>query len=163
MGWLFTNGATKSDIIKNLIKAEENDNRYWNTIAHCIRGDVLWAVVEITFKKEDRKDHFIACYLLMKSEDSWGYKDMCESMGPLRYSCPLKYLKMTPVTNQSWRDEVIAYHKHQSQKLEIGQKINLINACIPWVVITSKRPLQGAYAGTHYRIPRRMLGDVVAA
>ena len=34
MGWLFTQGASKADIIRKLVSKEENDKRRWETIAH---------------------------------------------------------------------------------------------------------------------------------
>jgi len=52
MGWLFRQGASKSDTIRGLVKSEENDKRRWDTIAHCVRGNVLWTVAQITFKQE---------------------------------------------------------------------------------------------------------------
>ena len=165
MGWLFTHGASKADVIKDLITTEENDKRRWQRLAHCIRGNVLWAVVELTFKQEEerRQECFIACYLLQKSEGcGWGYKEMSESMYPYYFSCPLKYLDMVPVANSDWRADVRAYHQRRNRKVEIGQKIGLVNASIPWVVITSKRPLQGSHDGRRYRVPRRMLGEVLA-
>ena len=163
MGWLFRQGASKSDTIRDLVKSEENDKRRWDTIAHCVRGNVLWTVAQITFKQDNRQERFITCYLLQKSEGcGWGYKDMTEGMHPYHYSCPLKYLDMTPVANEAWRTEVRAYHQRCNKKVEVGQKIGLINATIPWIVITSKRPLLGTHDGKRYRIPRRMLGDVIA-
>ena len=162
MGWLFTQGATKSDIINDLIAAEENDTRRWETLSHCVRGNVLWAVVEITYKQDKPRKRFIACYLLSHQKLGWGYKDMEESMFPYYFSCPLKYLEMVPVANADWRAEVRKYHERRNRKVEIGQKIGLVDASIPWVVITSKQPLLGTYNGKCYRVPRRMLGDVLA-
>ena len=164
MGWLFTQGASKADIIHKLVSKEENDKRRWETIAHCVRGNVLWAVNQITYKQDNRQERFIVCYLLRSSEDcGWGYKDMTESMFPYQFSCPLKYLDMVPVANKKWRAEVRAYHQRRNRKVQIGQKIGLLNASIPWVVITSTKPLLGVYAGLRYRVPRSMLGDVIAA
>lgn len=164
MGWLFTHGTSKSDIIRKLVSAEENDKRRWETVAHCIRGNVLWVVSQITYKRDNRQERFIVCYLLRSSEGyGWGYKDMTESMFPYQFSCPLKYLEMAPVANEKWRAEVRAYHECHHRRVEIGQKIGLVNASIPWVVITSTKPLLGIYAGLRYRVPRRMLGDVIAA
>ncbi len=162
MGWLFTYDASKADIIRDLTAPEENETRRWETIAHCVRGNVLWAVVEITYKQENRRKRFIACYLLAKQDGcGWGYKDMEESMHPYYYSCPLKYLDMVPVANADWRTEVQTYHRNRNRKLRIGQKVGIKGSTIPWVVITSTRPLTGEYGGRRYRVPRRMLGNVL--
>lgn len=163
MGWLFIRGTSKADLIKELVTSEINDRGRWETIAHCVRGNVLWAVVDVEHKQDNKQERFIACYLLQKSEDSgWGYKDMSESMYPYQFSCPLKYLDITPVANKDWRTEVRAYHQRRNRKVELGQKIGLVNASIPWVIITSKRPLMGTHDGKSYRVPRRMLGEVLA-
>jgi hypothetical protein len=112
MGWLFTHAASKADIIRELIAPEENETRRWETIAHCVRGNVLWAVVEITCKQEHRRKRFIACNLLAREKGcGWGYKAMEESMHPYYYSCPLNYLDMAPVANADWRSMVHSHHR----------------------------------------------------
>lgn len=164
MGWLFTQSATKADIINNLIAAEENDTRRWETLRHCVRGNVLWAVVEITYKDDRPPKRFIGCYLLAKEDGyGWGYKDMEESMYPYYYSCPLKYLDMVPVANADWRVEVRKHHGKRNRKLEKGQRVAIVGSSVPWVTIRSLRPLLGEYDGLTYRVPRRMLGDVICA
>ena len=162
MGWLFTQGASRRDIINNLVQPEENETRRWETITHCLRGNVLWSIIKLTKKPEEIIEIFIGCHVLRNEKDyGWGYKDMCESMGPYYYTCPIKYLEMAPVANQAWRDEVMAYHKRMSRHFTVGQKVTLESASIPWVVLTSIKPLLGVYGGMHYRIPRRMIGDVL--
>jgi len=162
MGWLFIQAASKADIIHKLTSPEENAERRRETLAHCVRGTVLWAVVEVTFKQEKERKRFIACYLLACERGyGWGYKEMDESMHPYYYSCPLKYLDRVPVANADWRTEVRAYHRNRRRELAIGQKIGLKGSTIPWVVITSLRPLTGEYRGQRYHVLRSMLGDVL--
>ncbi|MEJ1397814.1 MAG: hypothetical protein RPU52_09860 [Candidatus Sedimenticola sp. (ex Thyasira tokunagai)] len=162
MGWLFTQGASRRDIINNLVQPEENENRRWETITHCLRGNVLWSIIKLTKKSGEIIETFIGCHLLSNDKGyGWGYKDMCESMGPCYYTCPIKYLEMVPVANQAWRDEVMAYHKRMSRHFAVGQKVALESASIPWAVLTSIKPLLGVYGGMRYRIPRRMIGDML--
>jgi len=162
MGWLFIQEASKADIIHKLTRPEENAAGRRETLAHCVRGTVLWAVVEITREHQAGSERFIACYLLASEPGyGWGYKDMAESMHPYYYSCPLKYLEMVPVANADWRAEVRAYHRNRRRQVAIGQKVGLKGAAIPWVVITSLRPLTGEYEGRCYRVPRRMLGKTL--
>jgi len=95
---------------------------------------------------------------LQKSEGEWGYKGMDESVHPLYYSCPLKYLDMAPeVTNQEWRDKVRAYHR----KFEIGQEVELEYCSIPRAKIVSLRPFVGTYKGIFYRLKRNLIGSVL--
>lgn len=162
MGWLFTVDASKADIIRDLTAPEENESRRWETIAHCVRGNVLWAVIEITYKQEHRRKRFIACYLLARQKGyGWGYKDMEECMHPCYYSCPLKFLDMVPVANADWRAAVRTYHRNHNRELTIGQKVGIKGSTLPWVVITSLRPLTGEHGGRCYRVPRRLLGEVL--
>ena len=89
---------------------------------------MLWAVNQITYKQDNRQERFIVCYLLRSSKDcGWGYKDVTEGMFPYQFSCPLKYLDMAPVANEKWRAEVRAYHERRNRKVQIGQKIGLVN------------------------------------
>jgi len=122
MGWLMKRGYTRSMIIDHLTQTEESEKTRYRTIAHCLRGNVLWSVVEITSKVDGlrlvntrlatgQSKHFIACHLLARSEYGWGYKDMEESMHPYYYTCPIKYLEMVPVVEcKEWREKVYEYH-----------------------------------------------------
>jgi len=138
MGWLITQGATKKDIIQDRIKGWENDNVKASAIAHCLRGNTLWIVIEIIYKKDvfpevptfrivqppppirkaGESFRFIECDLLRYDKGyGYGYKDMEESMGPYKWDCPLSYLKMVPVVgDQKWRDGVIEYHAKRNRK-----------------------------------------------
>lgn len=161
MGWLFTHGASKADVVRELIASQENDTRQWETLAHCVRGNVLWSVVEITDKTANRSSRVIVCHLLANERGyGWGYKDMDESVHPFYYSCPLTYLDMAPVANAEWREAVKAFHRNRNRRLAIGEKVAVNGSTVPWVVITSLRPLVGEHAGRRYRVPRRMLGEV---
>ena len=162
MGWLFTYGKIKAELIKELTAPEENETRRRATIAHCVRGNVLWSVVEISYTQAQRTKRLIVCNLLAKQKDcGWGYKEMEESMHPYYYSCPLPYLDLAPIANADWRARVQAYHRYRNQKLEIGQRVAIQGSSIPWVIITSLKPLTGQYDGRHYRVPRRLLGEAL--
>jgi hypothetical protein len=163
MGWLFTHGASKADIVRELTAPQENDIRRWETLAHSVRGNVLWSVVEITDKTVNRSSRVIVCNLLAREPHGWGYKDMDESVHPFYYSCPLKYLSLAPVANAEWREAVKAFHRNRNRRLAIGEKVAITGSTVPWVVITSLRPLVGEHAGQRYRVPRRMLGEVLGS
>lgn len=149
MGWLFTQGASRKDIIERLTK---NETGYPQTLKHCTRGNILWSVVE-----NPNGERFIRCDKLQRGNGGWGYKDMAESMHPFYYTCPLGYLDMVPVACEDWREKVREYHAKQLRKYEVGQVVELINSTIPRATITSSRPLCGEYRGTTYRIPKKMI------
>lgn len=117
MGWYFNNHKTsKKELISELIQSEEwnSINEYSRrTIAHCLRGNVLWSVVEITQKHATNL--YILCDVLVSKKHpdggyTWGYKPMSEIEGPYYYTCPLKYLAMAPSVNEVWRNKVRDYH-----------------------------------------------------
>lgn len=168
MGWLFTHGATKKDIIKERTVAYEDGNVRLTTLAHCIRGNCLWIVKEVLNKKVGSAERFIELDLLEKSKgddwNGWGYKDMDESMGPYYYSCPVAYLDMVPVvTNQAWRDQVREHAAKKARKLELGATYSLIDGCNPKTLrIISLKPLRGYSAdGRLYRTSKKYLKDKI--
>lgn len=131
MGWLFTCGSTRRDLIHERTEDWERtteDGMVVTTtcLAHCYRGNsfsgVLWAVWERTFTRDETPiqptKRFITCDLMRYQRDfGWGYKDMDESMHPYYYSCPLKYLGMVPLDrfggNEEWRAQVAAHHQRR--------------------------------------------------
>lgn len=149
MGWDFTDGYSKKDVIADIVKTA--------AIAHTVKGNVLWTVEEF----KDTK--FIGCYLLGSSKGNWGYKDMTESMHPYYYTCPLSYLEMVPVACPEWRDAVVAYHARMKVKLKVGDKVKLIPGCsVPEVTVVSVKPLRAVANGKEYTLPRRFIAEVVA-
>lgn len=153
MGWYYTSNATRKDIIRELTQ-----DANLKTLAHTVRGNVLWTVQET-----NNGNKFIACYLLSspRLKGEAGYKPMDESMGPYYYSCPLPYLDMAPECNAEWRADVRKWHKRRSQKLAVGQTITLVPTCNPnKLLVTSLKPLRGKDGfGRTWSIPRRMLAD----
>ena len=117
MGWYFSR-QSRHQLIQELIEPRDNEQLRAETVAHTLRGNVLWSVVRITAKQEGIKPglgvgdsyHYIRCDLLEGSGNEWGYKPMDESMHPYYYSCPLSYLAMAPEQSPEWREGVRAYH-----------------------------------------------------
>lgn len=173
MGWLFTQDQTKKELIAHLTKTEENDDRIMSTVAKCVRGHVLWVVYEVYIKAQKQTERFIGCNLMKVDYNpdgsfyGWGYKDMTESMGPAYYSCPLKYLDITPLPKseyaEGWREQVRAYHAKVSRKFKVGDTVTLPFCQIPTATLVSLRPLIGVYGGGRYRIKKRYIGEVVNA
>jgi hypothetical protein len=150
-------------LIRRLVAPDATERRSWHTLAHCLRGNHLWAVVELVDEQETRPERYIACYLLAydKSCRGGGYKDMDESLHPFYYDCPLGYLAMAPIACEAWREAVRAYHARLRRRFEVGQKVALVGSRLPWVRITSLRPLRGEHGGVIYRLPRALLGEVI--
>jgi hypothetical protein len=133
MGWTFTNGATKADIIDKLTsEVPRQPAVHWSiaeqksvpsgydfsskTLHRSVHGDVLWTVEELVrYKEPEERTRSIGCYLLEVRGDGAGYKPMDESMHPYYYTCPLAYLDMVPEANSEWREKVRAHHAMNQQ------------------------------------------------
>lgn len=129
MGWYRTPGSTLKGTIEELTEGwtSEKEDRVVTLvcIAKCFRGarthkGILWAVFEHTViikaTGETTSKRFISCHLLEYwpgDRRGWAYKPLDEEMEPYYYNCPERYLKMVPVANQEWRDEVARYHNHR--------------------------------------------------
>ena len=125
MGWLYPyHTFERSDLIKDLTKGWESENATGTCIAKCTRGNILWAVWEVCVKDTGNADRYIVCNLMQKY-NTWGYKDIDESMHPYYYTCPLKYLAMVPkVLSEDWRSGVVAYHERRKQVRTFAQEKN---------------------------------------
>lgn len=130
MGWLFRTGITRRELIEERSKDWSRQGADGTTIttkclAHCCRGNVLWAVWERRFTREDKEvgltERWITCDLLRyQSNSGWGYKDMDESVSPYYFTCPLKYLDLVPLDqfggNAEWRECVRSHHVRQQRR-----------------------------------------------
>ncbi|MQT88093.1 hypothetical protein DYL61_16825 [Pseudomonas nabeulensis] len=125
MGWLFSS-RSRSELIHDLIQPEDHARASVCVVAHTLRGNVLWSVVEVTAKAEGvHKDlapgqstRYIRCDLLQRSGGQWGYKGMDESVHPFYYTCPLRYLEMAKEISPEWREKVRAYHAQRRSSAE---------------------------------------------
>lgn len=161
MGWYYEYGASRKNVIAELTKGWTAKNGSSNkTIRKSTAGNVLWTVEETTTPEGEAK-RFIGCYLMQRSDIGWGYKPMCESMGPYYYTCPKSYLDLVPVACQSWRDGVKAYWKKRSRKLKVGTTYRLKGSMFETVRITRLRPLRGIAGGREYKIPKRLVGEEI--
>lgn len=108
MGTFYTHGATKKDIIAEILEGSEQVT----VLHHSVRGNVLWTVEHL--KRGDRK--IIGCYLLRSNDREWGYKPLSEECGPFYYSCPLKFLDLVPERSAEWRANVRLFHEQERAK-----------------------------------------------
>lgn len=107
MGWYYTHGATRRDIIGQIVRDSTNPSMNRSVLRKAFSGNTMWTVETVG------EDTFIGCYLLGRTKCnglmSWGYKPMCEAMHPFYYTCPELFLKLAPVANRTWREKVHAY------------------------------------------------------
>ena len=163
MGWLFTRQQTRAQLIEELTRDQESNGVTRKCLKQSTASNVLWTVWEITGPGE-KVDRYIGCDLMACQRGyGWGYKDMCESMGPCYYSCPLAYLDMVPVANADWREQVRAYHAARNRKVNVGDLLVFEGLSIPEATVVEKRGrrLIGEYAGCRYRLSPQVLAKVV--
>jgi hypothetical protein len=124
MGWLFSH-CSRRELIAALINTDETPNYHHVTLAHALRGNVLWSVVQSTPKDLSKASRTaIHCTLMQSSGGSWGYKAMDESVQPCYYSCPKKYLTMAPVISPEWRKKVLAHHQRRYPRTGVIKEAN---------------------------------------
>ena len=115
MGWYYEH-ASKEDLIRELTRDYQGDGFNSRCLDYSLRGSTLWAVKET--EAPESSFTYIACYLIGKSDGRWGYKPMAESMGPMYYDCPLRFLDMCEPPEQGyakeWREKVRAWHAEQA-------------------------------------------------
>lgn len=121
MGWLFS-PRSRRELIAALIQTDDTEHYQHITLAHALRGNVLWSVVQSTPKDLTKTPHtVIHC---QGSAGSWGYKVMDESVHPYYYSCPKRYLAMAPVISPEWREKVLAHHQHRYPRTGVIKEVN---------------------------------------
>lgn len=166
MGWSYTRDASKQDIIDEITRTQLSASgcKEFKTLKKSVRGNVLWTVTEVTDSDTGAAERFIGCFLLASDPGyGWGYKAMEESMHPYYYTCPLGYLDMAPAACEEWRLKVRQYHANQRRKIEIGERVDLVECRVPWVEITRLKPLLGVYGGRQYKIPRNCIKPLEVA
>jgi hypothetical protein len=157
MGWLFTSGQTRKELIARRT-ASQSDRK---CLKHSCVGNVLWTVWQVTPVDGREPYRYIGCDLMqLENGYGWGYKDMDESCHPYYYTCPLSYLDMVPVACQGWRDGVIALHKRKTMNLEPGDIVGLNGCIFPAVMISEvqgRRVFCYDRAGHRYKLNRSSL------
>lgn len=119
MGWLFGHYERRT-LIEHLV----NGNGV-KTLKHFLSGNNLWCV------HEHDGQRWACLYLLRGSPKvkndpyNWGYKDVCESMGPNEISFPYTWLDLLTPTDSKYANEWRARVKARGEKLQkatIGSK-----------------------------------------
>jgi hypothetical protein len=113
MGWttLHKTESTKEWFENNLTWEDEKySNRPLKTAVYAFKREA-YAAVERINKETGKREVWAAVFLLgyyPKSYYNFGYKDMCESMGPYSYNCPERILNLlTPTDSEDaneWRE-----------------------------------------------------------
>jgi len=162
MGWTSFTNTNKKEVIAE-IKSMYPSDMEWS-----LAGNNLWGLFELQndTAKYVKGQKVILLYLLQScGKNAYGYKDLCESMSPYHYNCPLKFLKAAVVESPEWREDVVKYHSSKGTmrglvaSIKIGDIIKLKNCKIKEVKVVATNPLRAAAMNTHvvYRIPSKFI------
>lgn len=172
MGWTFPYGASRREILAELTPAERprEGGGCFRTLRHCCRGNTLYALHE-TVKPDGSSEKWIGVYLMQRSKDGWGYKDMDETCGPCQCNCPVSYLDEADApadeTARQWREEVrrraAAKAKQNAKRPKVGEIWTCRGASCKRIRIlkVEGRRIEALNltGGGVYRIPKKILGD----
>lgn len=161
MGWTFLYDAPEK---RHVIEEATREGEMLKCVRKSTVGNHLWTVWE----SKDNGKRYIVLFLLAKNRGNWGYKDITESMGPLYYDCPLSLLKEAPVANETWRDQVVEYHRNEKARrsslknLSIGKTVRLKEGFCPnELTVIEVNPLIGIANGRRYRLRNTHIVDVL--
>lgn len=125
MGTYYTRGATRADIIKELLEVsaprtgDDGNVRARRVLDHAVVGSILYTL-ECQTLNGHPMPAWIGVTLLTSCGGDAGYKPMDESMGPYYYTCPLRIIDAAdaPVNElaRAWREKVRAYHAARRTK-----------------------------------------------
>ena len=104
MGWDYCEDwRTRADVVK-VLRGGWRDALTDSTLTYEAGMAVWWGTVAAEGQT------FVVCALLERAGRMWGYKLMSEDMGPLYWSCPVRFLDSTTgldnATARAWRAEV---------------------------------------------------------
>ena len=141
MGWYYTYGASRQDIIRELTEDRSFGEKPGvgggtvKTLAKFANGFTQLYAVHESVSPSGEVKRWIGVYLLQAHKDGWGYKPMDEGMGPYYFACPLKYLDMVNTENADWREGVKNYWLRRAEKNKARAERRKATASYPSVGI----------------------------
>lgn len=128
MGWLFQNDPlthqTPADYITRQFSWTDG-KRGATVLATATVGNVIYAAIR-NFDDEAGTSYVFAGVILFRNsrKDGFGYKDMCESMGPVECNCPDRIMRLlspveqipNPGYSAQWRAAVAARKAERAQR-----------------------------------------------
>lgn len=103
----------RTELIHSLCQNETEKGQF---ISKSVRGNTLWTL----WKDEE---YFIVAYQLLTDSNGWIPKREDESLPPTTYTCPQKYLNMSPSICEDWRNKVREYETTRKSKKEIIKEL----------------------------------------
>lgn len=102
MGWtIYHRAPTDPRAELRSICTWNRDDSAARVLADSLIGSTWYAAVETTYKADGRRVVWAAVFLTTR-RGGWGYKDMCESMGPTESRCPARILNMLSPLDETY-------------------------------------------------------------
>lgn len=179
MGWTFRCDTSfdKERLVYYLLSAERSGPNY-KVLAHRVVGNHLWTAMERT-SDDGATERFIGLDLMRSGHptEGWGYKDLCESMGPCEVDCPLAFLDMVPPPDskyaEGWREKVRAHHAATARRRKLRTQVkpgDVVEVAGHEYVLVAPRVRHGRKAGWfvdrcsdghRFRMSSAMLGQAL--
>lgn len=112
MGWTTTykdkSTSAKEYIEKNLLVWSSNDYEYTVLDGGVVKFHTYYGAVQKVEKATGVREVFAVVILLSYYKNQYhnfGYKDMCESMGPVQSECPARILNLLTETESEYANE----------------------------------------------------------
>lgn len=117
-----------------------------------------YAAVE-TLRPDGTREVWAAVFLLKfhpRARDGYtfGYKDMCETMGPYAWRCPLRILDLLTATEneyaKGWREKCREYHARRAAlpRLREGMRLRVLGESVPTIAGVPMNEVEVIRAGT---------------
>lgn len=165
MGWTTTHKekyiSAKEYIEKNLLVWTSNDYQYKVLDGGVVKFRTYYGAVEKVEKATGVREVFAVVILLSyyKNEyHNFGYKDMCETMGPVQAECPARILNLLTETDneyaKEWRQRCWNKINQRKNKPKIVKDNILKYGGKEYKVLENlgRRGYKVEYGGMHYRM-----------
>jgi hypothetical protein len=158
MGWS-VGWNSRKELIEHLTRNTDNGTVKRECLKKVTKGNILWTVWEITRTGEEKPTRYIGYDIMARySGKEWGYKDGCESVGPIHFTCPLSFFKDVPEPDgeyaREWRAKVVEIaSRHQG--LKIGDWVQLPNCKPRFVKLSQVHP---RFRGSGFLVRRKLIG-----
>ncbi len=128
MGWLFMQDRNSLEDLVAHFRAPGYWREGWKILKDSVVGYHYWAAI----RRPDGRTFVFLALMQNGRQNGWGYKDLCCSMHPYHYDCPLSILAATaePAPGSSaaeWRAKVREHHCKKGQTKSLLKAGNVVS------------------------------------